>query len=382
MSDEIKVTFLDVGVGDATSVTFDEDGVRRCILVDGGDTRKAATVVRDHLAAEHVEAIDLLVATHFDQDHIRGLIYLLRDMADGKGPLAGLKVKNYWGAMPLTSSLGGMIGLAGMSQPSRFVIQSLQQNEELLNEVKRCISDPQAIRFPSCTEPPPLNLFRRLEIQLLSPVRQIPAEEVQKAALDLPIRSPAARADRIKTIDDLRRAIRRLQAASGRRADHTANNLSIVLRLSPTEQRLRKWTVLLPGDAEEESWESMNVRGQDLSAGILKVSHHGSTNGTPPWTIAKIRPEYSIISVGQRHGHPTETVYRALLQPGNKIFCTEKNIGSRPSGCKAFECPKSGRPGSISFLLDSNPPHLTVTPNDAFCTETLHEELGPPESDQ
>lgn len=375
MSDEIKITFLDIGVGDATSITFDEGGARRCILVDGGDTRKAAKVVRDHLAGEQVDAIDLLVATHFDQDHIRGLIYLLRDMADGQGPLGGLQVGDYWGPMPLSSTLGRPAGPRGIGRPSRFVIQSLRQNEKLLKEVRRCISDPEAIRFPSLADPPPVGLFGRLEIEFLSPAHQVPAEEVQKAALSVPIRSSVARADRVRTIDDLRRAIRHLQAASGRRADHTANNLSIVIRLSPTERHIRRWKILLPGDAEEESWGSMATRGQGLAAGILKVSHHGSTNGTPPWIIPEIQPEYSVISAGQRHGHPTEAVYRSLLHGNNQVYVTEKNMGSKLSGCQGFECPKSGRPGSISFVLKPDNPEVTITP-DSACTEALQGEFG------
>ncbi len=375
--DDIKVTFLDVGVGDSISITFTEGDARRCILVDGGDTRRASQVVSRHLAEEGIEAIDLLVATHFDQDHIRGLIYLLRDMADRKGPLAGMPVEHYWGPMPLTSTLRRIRLLEGLGGTSRFVIQSLEQNEELLQEVRQCIREPSRIRFPSVADMPPLNLFKTFRIELLAPESQVPAEEVEKAALFLPTRRRLMRTRSFRTLADLKRAVHRMQERSARRADHTANNLSLVLRLTPTPSGLQEWRILLTGDAEESSWTSMVARGESLSARILKVSHHGSSNGTPDWIIPRIRPSYNVISVGQRHGHPSRDVYRSLLLPGGEIFCTEKNMGSRPSGCREFSCPKTENPGPLSILMQADPPRVSTEPDDAFCTETLHRELRP-----
>jgi beta-lactamase superfamily II metal-dependent hydrolase len=64
-----------------------------------------------------------------------------------------------------------------------------------------------------------------------------------------------------------RRAIMEIDAA--------ANNTSIVLEIS-----WRGWKLLFPGDAEELSWFMM--RDQDLlkPADFVKISHHGSVNGT------------------------------------------------------------------------------------------------------
>lgn len=375
MSD-IRITFLDIGTGDSIAITFTEGGVRRCILVDGGNTKAASRVIANHLADEGVEAIDLLVLSHFDQDHIMGLIYLLRDMANGEGPLEGLPLHNYWGPMPKSTTLEPDIALEGLDASSKFIIQSVKQNEELLVEVERCITDSDAIRFPSVLDPPPLDLFDTFRMELLAPEHQVPAEDVEKAALHVPADSEFPSIDEIETIDDLRRAFRVIQAESSRRADHTANNLSLVLRLKPNISGVKRWRILLTGDAEEESYESIVDRKQSLSARILKVSHHGSRNGTPAWVIPKIRPRYSVMSVGQRYGHPNKEVYRALLRNGNEIFCTEKNMGSMKSACEGFTCPKSGRPGPLSIYLSSGTPHVRVEPDDAFCTDTLWQELG------
>ena len=45
--------------------------------------------------------------------------------------------------------------------------------------------------------------------------------------------------------------------------------------------RLRGWRLLFTGDAELKSWKIMRDRNQLGEVDFLKVSHHGSHNGTP-----------------------------------------------------------------------------------------------------
>ena len=58
--------------------------------------------------------------------------------------------------------------------------------------------------------------------------------------------------------------------------DKAANNSSIVFSLD-----WQGWKLLFPGDAEIRSWKEMNKRGVLEPAHFLKISHHGSHNGTP-----------------------------------------------------------------------------------------------------
>jgi len=58
--------------------------------------------------------------------------------------------------------------------------------------------------------------------------------------------------------------------------DHAANNSSIIFALE-----WRGWRLLFPGDAEIRSWKTMNKHEQLKPIHFLKVSHHGSENGTP-----------------------------------------------------------------------------------------------------
>lgn len=76
----LRVTFLDVGQGDATVI---ETPSGRVVVVDGGgipqtDEREGSDpgsrVVVPFLRSRGISTIDLLVATHPDDDHVQGLV--------------------------------------------------------------------------------------------------------------------------------------------------------------------------------------------------------------------------------------------------------------------------------------------------------------------
>jgi len=58
--------------------------------------------------------------------------------------------------------------------------------------------------------------------------------------------------------------------------DKAANNSSLVFCLV-----WRGWRLLFAGDAEQKSWQMMKAKGVLKPVHFLKVSHHGSVNGTP-----------------------------------------------------------------------------------------------------
>ena len=63
----IRVTFFDVGKGDAILIETE----RHSVLVDSGydDT---AEIILDYLAEQEIQRLDYMILTHFDKDHVGG----------------------------------------------------------------------------------------------------------------------------------------------------------------------------------------------------------------------------------------------------------------------------------------------------------------------
>ena len=104
-------------------------------------------------------------------------------------------------------------------------------------------------------------------------------------------------------------------------AGKDTNNRSIVLKV-----QYRQTSFLFTGDAEREVEQAMLASGQDLSATVLKVGHHGSDTGTTYPFLREVMPAYAVISVGEGndYGHPTEEVLSRLRDAGVSVYRTDR----------------------------------------------------------
>lgn len=69
---ELVVTFLNVGQGNATLI--ETDG--KYMLIDGGD-REYASFVVSYLKSAGVEELEYVIASHYDADHLNGVVGVL-----------------------------------------------------------------------------------------------------------------------------------------------------------------------------------------------------------------------------------------------------------------------------------------------------------------
>ena len=120
------------------------------------------------------------------------------------------------------------------------------------------------------------------------------------------------------------------------------NNDSMVLRVAYGQT-----SVLLEGDAEAEVEHAM-LAEPNLASTLLKVGHHGSVNATDAEFLAKVAPQWAVISCGlhNRFGHPRPETLAKLQQARVRTFSTDIN------GATCFRL--DGKSGSAEVSCDSD----------------------------
>jgi len=99
------------------------------------------------------------------------------------------------------------------------------------------------------------------------------------------------------------------------------NNDSLVMRVA-----YGATSVLLEGDAEAPVEEAM-LAEPGLASTLLKVGHHGSVTSTRPRFLARVAPQWAVISCGlyNRYGHPRMEVLEELETARIRTFSTDLN---------------------------------------------------------
>lgn len=98
------------------------------------------------------------------------------------------------------------------------------------------------------------------------------------------------------------------------------NNASVV-----TELDENKISFLFLGDLQNDAQKNIFSLLHQIT--ILKVGHHGSTNGTSEDLLKIIRPSIAVIEVGAKntYGHPAPSTLNLLKQYAIQIYRTDQN---------------------------------------------------------
>jgi competence protein ComEC len=99
------------------------------------------------------------------------------------------------------------------------------------------------------------------------------------------------------------------------------NTNSIVLRISYGTVNL-----LYTGDASIAAEGVMEKAGYPLSAQVLKVGHHGSSDASSAAFLTRVDPEVAVISLGENneYGHPHRETLERLKAAGPLVFRTDE----------------------------------------------------------
>ena len=102
-----------------------------------------------------------------------------------------------------------------------------------------------------------------------------------------------------------------------------ADSLCLLASLATSEGM---WTTLFCGDAESDQLKEIIDEGELGDIDIYKVGHHGSKAALTESVVEVIRPEISLVSVGEgnRYGHPAAQTLSLLDSVGSHVFRTDE----------------------------------------------------------
>ena len=145
------------------------------------------------------------------------------------------------------------------------------------------------------------------------------------------------------------------------------NDNSLVMKL-----QVGNTSVLLTGDAQFDTEQSMLSTGYNLHCQVLKVGHHGSSTSTSQAFLSAVSPDYAVISAGinNSYGHPTQQTID-ILSNNNVITYGTYSYGtitlslnsaiSNPTPTSTSSNNYSPTPSSPTPIVITSPPLSPVT---------------------
>jgi len=271
---ELTIRILDVGPinGDAILIS---SPAGKTVLIDAGDTTKGKTVV-EALKRYNIQQLDYFIATHPHPDHVGGAAEVLK----------AVKVLNVVdnGQSP---SVPAQLAAAPKPAPATKTANSKSKKPASLtkfyDDYKEALNASGA-HYENAKPGTKYDLGGGALLTILAPSE------------------PLFTRDKMST------------------GGNEANANSIVARLD-----YGSFSMLLAGDAEEQTEHRLLTKEVDLRSRVLKVGHHGSKYASTGDFLNRVKPEVAIVSCGawNRYGHPSPAVLDRLRAANVKLYRTD-----------------------------------------------------------
>lgn len=270
-SSPLVITVINVGEGDATLI---ETPAHKTILIDGGPPGLGREKILPLLHERGVDKLDLIIASHFDEDHIGGIAEVIKGddgvsgSNDDRIPTNG--VLDRGGEIPIKSN-------------------SAAEYAEVTTNLRREIDPGEILSFDNG-----INIVALIANGVLANGEKIDISPDYENAHSIGL---------LLTFNGFRYFTYGDLPGGGGEAPYTTQDL---------ETPLAK----LIGEID-----------------VLHISHHGSNTSTNENLLAALKPEYAIISVGDKNDywHPHKSVIERLVENSVTVIQTEKGFTSDPS---------------------------------------------------
>ena len=273
---ELTIRILDVGPINGDSILISSP-TGKTVLIDAGDTTKGKAVV-EALKRNNVQQLDYFIATHPHPDHIGGsaevfkAVKVLNVIDNGQQPSAAAQ------ATPTPKQKQPV----PKPTPARRSTKSTSLSQ-FYDDYRAAVSSSGA-HYETAKPGTKLDLGGGALLTILAPSE------------------PFFTKDKMTT------------------GGNEANANSIIARLD-----YGSFSMLLAGDAEEQSEHRLLTKEIDLQTRVLKVSHHGSKYASSKDFLNRVKPEVAIVSCGawNRYGHPSQAVLDRLKAANVKLYRTD-----------------------------------------------------------
>ena len=279
---ELTVRVLDVGPinGDSILIT---SPAGKTVLIDAGDTTKGKTVV-EALKRNNIQQLDYFIATHPHPDHIGGAtevfkaVKVLNVIDNGQPP--SVPAQPVAATPKQTGTKKPAPAPKPTPKPKSGKTGSLSQ---FYDDYKTAVSSSGA-HYETAKPGTKYDLGGGALLTILAPSE------------------PFFTKDKMST------------------GGNEANANSVVARLD-----YGSFSMMLAGDAEEQTEHRLLTKDLDVQTRVLKVSHHGSKYATTKDFLDRVKPEVAIVSCGawNRYGHPSQAVLDRLKAANVKLYRTD-----------------------------------------------------------
>ncbi|TIM05506.1 hypothetical protein [Mesorhizobium sp.] len=332
MTKKLRIRIYNVLFGDAILLTIPEiDNTNREVTVNvlfdvgnalagegGRDVvfKPVLENIRDELGGK---PLDLYVMTHEHMDHVQGLLHGAKKLgiefkarhlwmtASSAGPAYYNRFpkakQKHLAALAAYESVASFLAKSAAPVPlgiqTLLAINNPQSSKDCVEHIsERGLDGVKPLYVHRTADVEAHHPFRRTKVRILAPEEDtsiyygaLPPRTLGAVfdgaapmSLDGGVLTPPAgvSAGHFFDLIDFRSTG---MTANLRTIDKAANNSSVAVELE-----WNGWRLLFPGDAEEKSWEMMDRTSELKPVHFLKISHHGSKNGSPQHQIDKVLP--------------------------------------------------------------------------------------------
>lgn len=274
---ELIVRVLDVGPINGDSILISSPA-GKTVLIDAGDTSKGKVVV-EALKRHNIQQLDYFIATHPHPDHLGGAtevfkaVKILNAIDNGQAP----------GVPPELAPSPQNANRKKPPAPAPRSRTGLVPITKFYDDYKAALAASGA-HYETARAGTKYDLGGGARLTVLAPSEPFFTKEQMRTGGNEP------------------------------------NANSIVLRLD-----YGAFSMLLAGDAEEQTEHRLLTKELDLEARVLKVGHHGSKYASSDRFLKRVKPEIAIVSCGawNRYGHPAQSVLDRLQAANVKLYRTD-----------------------------------------------------------